>query len=510
MKHVNHSGLIHRSVLWLLLIGASLSACSDENGTQVSGTGETITAEATVQPTPDATSTPTPQPTVTPKPLTPLIVAADQALEEDGRLIVERVDASEPSWVVIQADAGGEPGTIIGFTALDEGKHEFVEVTVDPVEATPRLYAVMYTDAGQGGIFEYPGPDTPTRSEQAPVIAAFEVENRALVPGIIASDQQLSEDEMIVIDSVTATGPSWLAIHDDDDGQPGRMLNFTSLPQGSSENISLFIPWRDASPTLHAVLYEDVGQPNQFEYPDGDPPVTVFGQEVAATFRVRYPPDIYALDQPLVDGQIVVERAVSYGPGWAVVYRSDDGQPGTIIGWSHLDDGINTGVVVSVTQSAATPELYLRLHEDTEPVDEFGFPGSDPAVRYRERLPQAVPFRTDGASYIITQDQPLSADDTVTVPVVVSDQDAWVVIYGDSGGELGAIIGQSWVAAGISRDVSVTIDPDMTTTTLYAVLHADAGTSEQFEYPNGPDTPLQRNRDVINTPFALLASDIFS
>jgi hypothetical protein len=49
----------------------------------------------------------------------------------------------------------------------------------------------------------------------------------------------------------------------------------------------------------------------------------------------------------------------------------------------------------------------------------------------------------------------------------------------------------------------VEIDPDLTTIILYVVLHIDTGPSQQFDFPDGVDTPLQRNRSIIQVPFSL-------
>ncbi|MBK9613797.1 hypothetical protein [Candidatus Amarobacter glycogenicus] len=79
-------------------------------------------------------------------------------------------------------------------------------------------------------------------------------------------------------------------------------------------------------------------------------------------------------------------------------------------------------------------------------------------------------------------------DTAVTVPLVVAETAVWVVIHTDNEGELGNIIGQTWVPAGINREVVVRIDAAQITPTLYAVLHVDAGTLQEGE-PGGTDVP---------------------
>jgi hypothetical protein len=59
------------------------------------------------------------------------------------------------------------------------------------------------------------------------------------------------------------------------------------------------------------------------------------------------------------------------------------------------------------------------------------------------------------------------------------------------------------VPAGLHRDVVIEIDPDLTTITLCVVLHLDIGESQVFDFPDGVDIPLQRNRSFIQVPFSL-------
>jgi len=39
--------------------------------------------------------------------------------------------------------------------------------------------------------------------------------------------------------------------------------------------------------------------------------------------------------------------------------------------------------------------------------------------------------------------------------------------------------------------------------TLLAVLHQDTRNPREFDYPDGDDVPLQRNRQIISSPFLL-------
>jgi hypothetical protein len=120
-------------------------------------------------------------------------------------------------------------------------------------------------------------------------------------------------------------------------------------------------------------------------------------------------------------------------------------------------------------------------------------------------------FRTNAGNYLYTYDQSLNRSPdggaTVTVPLAVNDVNAWVVIHNDANGNRGDVLGMVWLPIGINRDISISIDPTRVTETLHAVLYLDAGTTQQFNFPNGVDMPLQRNRQVIQAPFALVSEN---
>ncbi|HID51582.1 MAG TPA: hypothetical protein EYP41_06050 [Anaerolineae bacterium] len=148
------------------------------------------------------------------------------------------------------------------------------------------------------------------------------------------------------------------------------------------------------------------------------------------------------------------------------------------------------------------PIIHLRLHEDTEPGDDFDFPRVDQPARYQDRLPQTVTFSTKPGNYLVVADQQRQPDDnSVTIPLVVVEEPAWLVIYADDNGRTGEIFGETLLSLGINRDVTVEIDSEKASDTLIAALHLDAGEIGEFE-PDGPDVPLQRNRRPVQVTFS--------
>jgi hypothetical protein len=102
---------------------------------------------------------------------------------------------------------------------------------------------------------------------------------------------------------------------------------------------------------------------------------------------------------------------------------------------------------------------------------------------------------------------PQAANDSVTVARVVAPQGGWVALYRtDANGQpnFNAPVGRAQVQAGENTDIQVPLEqPVGGDEALAAVLHADAGTSGTFEYPNGPDAPLTVDGSTVATMFAV-------
>ena len=488
----------------ILILAVFLAACSQDEPPAATATPTPERSSPTPQLT--ATTSPSPTPTVTPKPPAPIIDVDDQTINDTSQVIVNKVTVDQPGWLVIQATNDGAPGDVVGFSLLENQESENISVPIDPKMATAELYAVLYVDQGIAGVFEFPGPDSPVKYDGQSITSSFAINNRATLPSLAVSDQRANEDGMIIIEAVRNLTDGYLALHNDQEGAPGSILAFVPIKAGLRRELAVQVNWLAAAPMLHAVLYEDGGVIGRFNPKDEDSIVYVLDQPVASSFAVQFPPDIFVYDQPIVSESIFVEKAVSYGPGWLVLYNDDEGSIGMIIGWAALEDGINEGIEIVINPSAATPIMHLMLHEDLEDVGQFEFPRTDPPVLVENRVPKPFVFRIDRGNYLITEDQ-LPTDSTISIPLVVVDEDAWVVVREDKDGEAGEIIGLTWVPAGANHDVLVAFEEEPFTSNLHVLLHLDGGNSQEFEYPDGVDIPLQRNRTIISAPMSLLTSD---
>ncbi len=500
-----------RWVWGLALLLLAVAACAEENGATAVPTLAVTAAETAVAAPLIPTDVPTPIRTPVPTPAVPLINAADQPLTDDGALQIVSVVSPEDGWLVLYTMPDGELGEVLDFTAVTTGLNQNLTLTIDPQLATPRLVALLHNDVGESGEFEFPdGPDVPLEWESAQIATTFDLDFQLSEPVIEVAEQAVREDGVVRVANVLLPQDGWLAIHGEVDGRIGPLLGVVPVAAGRHEDIALTIPWRDGTPTLYAALYADNGEPLHFDYQAEDEPLLAGDEPVVAAFHVTFPIDIYVLDQPLVDGTFEVERVISNGPGWLVAYFDDNVAPGLIIGSAPLEDGLNERVMVEVLESAATNVLHLRLHEDTEPGDDFDFPRVDQPVLYDGRLPGTVTFSLTPGNYLIVDDQPLPSTGTasavLTVDLVVVNVPTWVAIEADEDGQRGEVLGFTAVPPGVSHDIAISIDPTLATDTLYVTLYLNAGEPDEFD-PDGADVPLQRNRSPISVPFFLLVEE---
>lgn len=491
-----------RVMIYLILLLVGLVGCRQAEATPA---GATPTATMPPSPTatrplPTATATPPPTLPPSPTPISPAVSVADQTLADDGQLTIDRLASPAPAWLVAYADDNGRPGAIIGNLTVPAGIHTNLTMVVDPLLATPVLHLALHADNGLNGQFEFPGPDGPYAAPTAQV--AFVVDITALIPAIAVVNQTISEESsQVIIDNIIASEPSWVVIYGDDHGQPGRALGQSPVKEGLNEGVVVTFDWRMATPTLYAALYTDEGTAGLFE-PEDDRPVLVNNTPLLSPFTVTLPPDVFVVNQPAVNRQLFVERVVTNDPGWLVIYTDADSTVNLIIGYVHLEAGINENLVIDLETGAITPTLHAMIHEDNDPAGTFDFPNGDLPVRYDGTL-HLFSFRTDAGNYLITRDQSLTADNSISIPLVVTDIPTWVVVRNDVNGVVGQLLGLVLLPAGVHHNTIIELDPAQLTNTLHVMLHQDAGTLGQFEYPDGLDFLLQRNRQPIQVTFSL-------
>jgi hypothetical protein len=115
----------------------------------------------------------------------------------------------------------------------------------------------------------------------------------------------------------------------------------------------------------------------------------------------------------------------------------------------------------------------------------------------------AAPVYQDEATASVNVADQSVVDGAVVVAEVVSPGAGWIVVHADEAGAPGPIIGQTAVEAGANADVSVTIDADAATDTLYAMLHEDDGDGE---FDSAKDKSVKVDDKTVVMPFSIAAA----
>ena len=108
---------------------------------------------------------------------------------------------------------------------------------------------------------------------------------------------------------------------------------------------------------------------------------------VAPTVLAQFTPDVFVVEQPVIDGNVKVGRVITNGPGWIVIHADNDGAPGAVIGQAQLQDGINAQISVAIDINAATDTLHAMLHVDEGEVGTYEFPdGPDLPLQINDQV----------------------------------------------------------------------------------------------------------------------------
>lgn len=148
-------------------------------------------------------------------------------------------------------------------------------------------------------------------------------------------------------------------------------------------------------------------------------------------------------------------------------------------------------------EPTATPEPEAT----SAPAEVAEEPTAEPTAVPTEE-PTAEPEMIN-TNAVTVSDQDLGDGSTVTIDSVTADVAGWLVVHADADGAPGPVLGFAPVQAGDNRDVVVELDAAGLTETLYAMLHVDAGTAGEYEFPgeDGPATDAAGN--VVTPAFAL-------
>ncbi len=107
-----------------------------------------------------------------------------------------------------------------------------------------------------------------------------------LSPSISVSNQTLSSDNQVTINSASINDAGWMTIHEKQGDQPGPVIGYTYLSKGSATKIKVTVDKSNLSPYLIAMLHYDRGEMGVFEFPGADCPVIRDQQVIMTEFSL--------------------------------------------------------------------------------------------------------------------------------------------------------------------------------------------------------------------------------
>ncbi len=215
----------------------------------------------------------------------------------------------------------------------------------------------------------------------------------------------------------------------------------------------------------------------------------------------RTVPTVSVSDQVSTDGAVMIDSVYSALPGFVVIHLDNHGKAGRVAGFAPVAVGWTYQLLIPIDVEVATPVLYATLHvDDGQPgVYEFdGLSGFDNPVIVNG-MPVSPAFNV---TVLRANDQFVSEDNKIQVASVTIQQDGWLVIYSDHGGQVDAVIGHERVLAGTTHNVEVELDPAGLTEVLHPMLHSDSGAAAEYEFGTveGADLPIVVGSISATTP----------
>ena len=104
----------------------------------------------------------------------PSVTVEDQKVRMN-RVKIAQVVSDGQGWLVIHADRDGGPGPVIGYKKVKDGVNKNVRVKLDKEMVTDTLYAMLHTDSGEMGTYEFPDADPPVEVDGETVVEPFEL-----------------------------------------------------------------------------------------------------------------------------------------------------------------------------------------------------------------------------------------------------------------------------------------------------------------------------------------------
>jgi hypothetical protein len=434
---------------------------------------------------------------------TPSVALGDQ-LVLGGFVTVDSIYSEGPGFVVIHRTSDG--GVVGVSQPLAAGWTNNLRIPLDVSLAEAQMSAMLHVDDGEVGTYEF----GTVEGADGPVSVGEEIVNPIFNAQVLAASDQALDGSTVTIDSVTVPVDSWVVIHltGDEGFRPGGVVGQTHLPAGTSADVAVELTG-DITDAVFPMLHIDDGEAGVYEFgtvEGADAPVAINGQ--VATFPIWTVPHLRVRDQIVVMGDgmeanaspsVVVDSALSDGPGIVVIHANDNGNAGAILGAAFVPDGVTKGITIELDSAAGiTPVVWPMLHIDAGTVGTYDGLDVDTVVSTDEG---PVTFTSNIAPALVLVDGPL-VDGMLHVRNAIIDAPGWLAIHSDNEGAPGPVIGTAQLHPGSNWDLMIEVDPEAAGTKVFPMLHYDTGEMGVYEFGTveGADAPVFVGEAVIFAP----------
>ncbi len=190
-------------------------------------------------------------------------------------------------FVVIHQDADGSPGGVAGVSAsLPAGLNTNIVIELDPAIVTPTVWPMLHVDDSEVGTYEF----GTVEGADAPVQAMGEVVTFPLnaAPALVMQEQALQEGRLEITNAIIDAA-GWVAIHTDNNGQPGPVIATALLHPGANWHVMIEVDPAAAGSRVFPMLHYDTGEVGVYEFGSvegADNPTFVGGNVIVAPLGI--------------------------------------------------------------------------------------------------------------------------------------------------------------------------------------------------------------------------------
>jgi hypothetical protein len=280
---------------------------------------------------------------------------------------------------------------------VQQGDNRDVEIPLDqPVTQNEELVAVLHTDRGTAGTFEYPnGPDAPIAINNQIVAADLTFENGAPLTGSATPSVSTQAPSAAAVTTTAvgttpgAAGTTTSAATVAPTAEP------TTMPTVGATSTATTAPTADSTATAQSTS-TPMPQPTPMSVATAQPSSTATVEPTATSTAVQEPtvivasggssvekPGIAVSNQEISSSTITLDRVAAAHDGWVVLHRvGADGRAiaDQVVGVAPVKAGVNRNVTVQITSALNAGDMIAPLlHVDAGTIGTYEYPNGPDA-----------------------------------------------------------------------------------------------------------------------------------